>query len=185
MSSDEMNLYSGHCVDPTKITPEDIELVDIAHPLSLICRGTGHVKLFFSVAQHSINCAVEAEARGLSTEVQLACLLHDAGEAYCSDVIRPVKKHLNGYAEIEERIQRAVLARFHVEAIRDSSGWEQVRAIDNDMLTNEACALFTDSTGFSPAPLRSSPPILFRPPEEVEREFTELAVKLGAVSPLS
>ncbi len=173
-----MNLFSGLCLDPTQMTAEDIRLIDIAHPLSLICRGVGQVKFFFSVAQHSINCAKEAEARGYSPEVQLACLLHDAGEAYCSDVIRPVKKHLQGYTEIEKNIQKAVMEHFGVLDIWAGDGWEKVREIDNDMLTNEACTLFTDPRPFTRAPMALEPDISPKPFEEAEREFVSLCETL-------
>jgi 5'-deoxynucleotidase YfbR-like HD superfamily hydrolase len=42
----------------------------------------------------------EAAARGYSERVQLACLLHDASEAYLSDVTRPVKQELPKYLEV-------------------------------------------------------------------------------------
>ena len=64
--------------DPTAPEENLIDLSDIGHALSLICRGNGHVKYFYSVAQHSIACCREAQARGYSDRVQLACLLHDA-----------------------------------------------------------------------------------------------------------
>ena len=34
-----MNVYSGHKIDPLHIKKEDIYLEDIAHALSLLCRG--------------------------------------------------------------------------------------------------------------------------------------------------
>ena len=39
-------------------------------------------------------------------QVQLACLLHDASEAYLADITRPVKEHLASYLELEARLQR-------------------------------------------------------------------------------
>ena len=36
-----MNTYSGRKFDPMKIAPEDVYLEDIAHALSLVCRGGG------------------------------------------------------------------------------------------------------------------------------------------------
>ena len=55
--SDCITTYTGRHFDP--LHPEEalICIEDIAHALSLICRGNGHVKSFFSVGQHCILCA--------------------------------------------------------------------------------------------------------------------------------
>lgn len=87
-----MNVFSGHRIDPLHIKEDDIYLEDIAHALSLICRGNGHIKYFYSVAQHSLNCAKEAQSRGYNKHIVLSCLFHDASEAYMSDLITPIKK---------------------------------------------------------------------------------------------
>ena len=99
---------TGKHFDPMDPGNHDFNIVDIAHALSLICRGNGHIRFFYSVAQHSIACAEEAVARGYSPEVILGCLLHDASEAYLSDVTRPVKKELPQYLMAEEKLQRAI-----------------------------------------------------------------------------
>ena len=44
-----MNTYSGRKFDPMKIAPEDVYLEDIAHALSLVCRGGGQIRWFYSV----------------------------------------------------------------------------------------------------------------------------------------
>ena len=95
--------YTGKKFYPMDPQPESIDIRDIAHALSLVCRGNGHVNRFFSVARHCINCAMEAEARGYSTRVIMACLLHDASEAYMSDVPRTFKQFMGEYMEQEER----------------------------------------------------------------------------------
>ena len=114
-----MNTYSGRKFDPMKIASEDVYLEDIAHALSLVCRGGGQIRWFYSVGQHSINCAHEALARGWSDRMALACLLHDASECYISDVIRPVKVHLQNYLEIESMIMDAIWSKFHLEDMTD------------------------------------------------------------------
>ena len=94
--SEFITTYTGKHFKPTDPNPELIDIPDIAHALSLICRGNGHVKTFWSVGQHCICCAKEAAARGLSDRMVLACLLHDASECYMSDVPSPFKKTLLG-----------------------------------------------------------------------------------------
>jgi hypothetical protein len=73
-----------------------------------MCRANGHIRHFYSVAQHCLNCAREAQARGHSDAIQLACLLHDASEAYISDITRPVKRSLPQYTEIEDVLQSLI-----------------------------------------------------------------------------
>ena len=99
--SDCITTYSGSHFDP--LHPEEalICIEDIAHALSLICRGNGHVKSCFSVGQHCILCAREAAARSYSSRLSLAALLHDASECFMSDVPRPFKKSLMDYLKQE------------------------------------------------------------------------------------
>ena len=97
----KMNTYTGKRFEPLKMTPEDVSLRDIAHALSLLCRGGGHIKYFYTVGLHSLNCAREAASRGWSDRLVLACLLHDASECYMSDVPSPFKKTLPEYQEQE------------------------------------------------------------------------------------
>ena len=77
-----MNTYTGNKIDPMNMAVADISIQDIAHALSLMCRGGGHVSYFFSVAQHSINCMNEAKARGWSERLQLACCTMPARRIY-------------------------------------------------------------------------------------------------------
>ena len=91
--------YTGRHFEPANPDPDAIVIEDIAHALSLITRGNGHVKTFWSVGEHCLCCAKEAAARGLSGRMVLACLLHDASECYMSDIPRPFKKELPEYRE--------------------------------------------------------------------------------------
>ena len=92
--------YTGKKFNPMEPELETLDIRDIAHALSLTCRGNGHVKHFFSVGQHCLMCAKEAAARGYSKRVVLGCLLHDASEAYMSDVPRPFKVMLHEYVKL-------------------------------------------------------------------------------------
>ncbi len=68
--------------------PDQIDIRDIAHSLSHICRFNGHTNLFYSVAAHSI---FVAERMPGSAREKLSALLHDAAEAYVCDVPSPLK----------------------------------------------------------------------------------------------
>lgn len=172
-----MNTYIGHKFDPMKITPEDVCLEDIAHALSLVCRGGGQIQWFYSVGQHSINCAREALARGWSDRMALACLLHDASECYISDVIRPVKVHLQNYLEIESMIMDAILAKFQLADLSDEENkkWKQ---IDNEILELELKTLMKGEKDREIIPLSSTPNLSERSFQSVETEFKELAREL-------
>lgn len=52
--SPQITTYSGKHFDITHPNPEAICIEDIAHALSLICRGNGHVTTFYSVGQHCL-----------------------------------------------------------------------------------------------------------------------------------
>ena len=54
--------YTKKMFDPLRPDAALIDIRDIAHALSMLCRANGHFKTFYSVGQHSINCAKEAEA---------------------------------------------------------------------------------------------------------------------------
>lgn len=122
-----MNVYSGHKVDPLHIKEKDIYLEDIAHALSLICRGNGHIKYFYSVAQHSLNCAKEAQRRGYSKHVILSCLFHDASEAYMSDLITPIKKQMKEYQIIENQLLETIFQAFHIRLKNEEKNiWKEM-----------------------------------------------------------
>lgn len=128
--------YTNTLFYPLDPRIEEVKLEDIAHALSQMCRANGHFKTFYSVAQHSINCAREAKARGLSARVQLACLLHDASEAYISDITRPVKYYLDDYKKIEQNLQKVIYEKFGItDLTNDECG--QVGDIDNTLLHYE------------------------------------------------
>lgn len=174
MAYDKMTSYTGQRFNPMKMVENNVCLEDIAHSLSLICRGSGQVLYFYSVAQHSLNCAYEAMARGYDRQHVLACLLHDASEGYIADIIRPVKKHLRDYYDIESKIMDIIFKKFHLDNI-DEKLWKE---IDNDMLGNELMVMLKGHQNDKVQPLMSIPNFQERNYLEVEQEFLSLAHQL-------
>lgn len=167
-----MSTYTGLVFDPMEMKEENVAIEDIAHALSMICRGGGQLLHFFTVAQHSINCSKEAEARGYSGRIQLACLLHDASEAYIADIIRPVKPHLNNYLEIEDSVMQVIWKKFGLGDLTEEEHalW---RRIDNEILLPELKSLLIAGKDIELVPLALEPDLRERPYREVEAEFLE------------
>lgn len=172
-----MTTFTGRHFDPMQIRTEDICIEDIAHALSLMCRGGGHLKYFYSVAQHSLNCAAEAKARGWSERLQFACLLHDASEAYLSDIIRPVKANLTGYLEIENRIMGKILEKFNLSDLTEEEHrkWKQ---IDDEILYYELKNLMPGEEDLAVPELCALPDISQRDWQNVETDFLRAAYTL-------
>lgn len=152
----------------------DIDIEDIAHALSLICRANGHFKYFYSVAQHSIACSDEAAERGYSPEVILGCLLHDASEAYLCDVTRPVKKHIPQYLRAEEKLQDVIWKRFIGRELTDVEK-KQIFEIDDDILSMEFHLLMPEDLNEDYRKLKSECACNYQDPREVKERFIQLA----------
>lgn len=104
----KINALSGVVIDFKSPKTNMIKPADIAAALGKICRFGGQISHFYSVAQHSI--LVEHLA---PHELKRAALLHDAAEAYCQDIISPLKFLLGeGYAKIEHGINKTVFEAF-------------------------------------------------------------------------
>lgn len=111
---------------------EEIKIVDIAHALSMNCRFVGQCRVFYSVAEHSWHVARMLE--GTPAIVQLSGLLHDASEAYITDVASPVKQYMPEYQKMEDKIMAAIAEKFGFEYPFHPA----VKQADLAMLSNEA-----------------------------------------------
>lgn len=110
MSTAPVQTVSGRYIDVLAPWAGDIQLGDIAHHLANLCRFSGAVREFYSVAQHSVMVASI-----LPPALRLAGLLHDASEAYLGDVISPIKRHIPSYQYMEELVMAAVEQRFTLD----------------------------------------------------------------------
>lgn len=104
--------HSGQCFNVRAPEPEQIQLIDIAHHLSNVCRFGGAVKEFYSVAEHCVYVS-----RLVPPELAALGLLHDASEAYLGDVIKPLKNCLPDYRALEHVWEAAIAKRFGFESL--------------------------------------------------------------------
>lgn len=99
----EMITFTGKRFDPQHPETCPVDLTDIAHALSLMCRFGGHTREFYSVAQHCVlvsrNCGDDS----------LWGLLHDASEAYLVDIPRPIK-YSPGFREEYHKLEAGLMA---------------------------------------------------------------------------
>lgn len=126
--------FSGKKFYPLDPRAEDVDIIDIAHSLSLLCRFTGHCREFYCVAQHSVHVAeVVAQLKPGLVELELAALCHDAAEAYFADIASPVKKEITEIKAIEHRLEAAIATRYEYAFPYD----EVVKKADLILLSTE------------------------------------------------
>lgn len=101
--------FTGKYIDVFNPHKAMIDVVDIAHALSYTPRFRGHLNSFYSVAAHSIMCALEF----IDSDKIIEALLHDASEAYIADIPSPIKKNLPDYLNLEDNLMKAIANKFN------------------------------------------------------------------------
>jgi len=139
-NGDWIETFTGRQFWPLDPCAEDVCIEDIAHALSLLCRFNGHCKCFYSVAEHSLLCSELALRQGLGRRMELLTLLHDASEAFISDVSRPVKHYVHNFKQIEDQVQQAVLSAFSIAEPSEEEK-QLIEEIDVKVLAAEAATL--------------------------------------------
>ncbi|MDM9619108.1 hypothetical protein [Rhizobium sp. S96] len=129
---DWMQTVTGRQFWPLDPRADDIDIEDIAHALSMMCRFGGHCDRFYSVAEHSV-----LVSENVPPDDALWALLHDASEAYIADIVRPAKRFIAGYKDLEEGIMSAVRIRFGLPKEEPAS----VKRADNAILADEAAQI--------------------------------------------
>ena len=123
--------YSGIRFNLFNPSLDDIRIEDIAHSLSNLARFNGHTAKFYSVAQHSVYCALKAPER-----LALAALLHDATEAYLGDIVSPLKSFLCDYLPFENRLYN-LIAKKYLPVCLTVDDYKEISNIDLRMLATE------------------------------------------------
>lgn len=104
---DWIQTFTGKPFRPLEPAPGSIDIRDIAHALSLLCRFNGHCRRFYSVAEHCVRISWT-----VPPEHAMWGLLHDAAEAYISDLPRPVKRQIPDFVRFEDDLLVRIMAHF-------------------------------------------------------------------------
>ena len=151
---------------------EDIDLKDIAHNLSNICRYGGNCPKFYSVAEHCVLGAIHVYEDTGSAKKALAFLLHDAGESYVGDIPTPLKTLLPLIKEIEEEIMVLVHEKFDIVISPDTEAL--IKDYDRRIFWSEfrdfhGQKLYDRSKGEKPLPIIFNLMV----PEDAEKMFLD------------
>lgn len=158
---DWIRTFRGIKFHPLDIKPEDIDIDDIAHALSLVNRFTGHTQTAYSVAEHSVRvmlCVQDlatdeihyvpttsaADSQRKIWLLMLEALLHDASEAYLADIARPIKMlpEMEPYRKLEKGVEKAIAAKYGLPFPMSKI----VKRADEILLCTEARDLMTLGT---------------------------------------
>ncbi len=164
-SPGKIRTYSGRLVDPFCMGTLDINIIDIAHSLSQLCRFTGHTRRFYSVADH---CLLVSSMLP-TPKLMLAGLLHDASEAYFGDMSGPIKRRsdMDAYSKAESILSTNIMY-FYCGYLNDIER-KQVKAADAAAYTIERPVLMRP--GPYEAYEKDHDVIGMRSPERVYEEF--------------
>lgn len=175
MSGYWMQTYSGRKLVINDPDPAEIDLEDIAHHLSRICRFQGATTEFYSVAQHSV-----LVSQLVPPEHALQALLHDAAEAYLGDLIYPVKRTIGApYEDLEALFERAIAQRFGLPCLMTP----EIKHADQVALATERRDVMSQTRHVwqtLPPPDRMM--INPLPPDSAKRVFLDRAEELGGVA---
>lgn len=170
-----METYTGkfYPIDPKS---NEVNLIDIAHGLSLICRFGGQCKHFYSVAQHCLNVYKDLDSLGFHYIIQLYGLLHDSSEAYICDIIRPFKSEIPEYKILEKNVEIVIYEKFGLTYPSEDIH-KIIKRSDDEVLYNEAELLMNNVDNWaSEYPHRKLEiDTSFKDMKEVEEEYIETA----------
>lgn len=142
-AGDWIQTYTGVKFHLMDAKPGDFRIVDIAHALSNVCRFSGHVREFYSVAEHSVRVARCLRDQEYFEGVQLAGLMHDASEAYICDMARPFKNLaiFKVYRDVEAYLMGIIADKFE---FREFARCQAIKRADEILLGTEARDLLGD-----------------------------------------
>lgn len=167
----------GNYLDYLAIDPSVFTLNAIARGLANTCRFAGQCWPFYSVAEHSIWVS-----RLVPAEHALAGLLHDAAEAFITDMPKPLKELLPDYKSFEARIEATLFPHLGLAVALPGD----VKTADRVMLATEQRALMRNRDAWKytaeTTPLEIK--LACYSPQEAYYAFIERAEELGFGNPV-
>lgn len=166
LNHDYIGTYTGkkyHFINPSI---DEVCIEDIAQALSMNCRYSGHVNAFYSVAEHSCIVADYIYHETGNKREALSALLHDASEAYLTDIPHPMKPFLIGYEEIEKRAEKVIQERFNIEPMSDL-----IKYVDTNIVRAEVEVLFNEVPDWALAYDHLEILVMRLTPEKAKDEF--------------
>lgn len=129
--------FTGKMIELDSMSVGDIDIRDIAWSLSGIRRFGAHTRLRETVADHSIYMAKKFMDRG-EYKNALHALMHDATEAYITDIPSPLKNLIPQIKEFEATIYTLISEKFGLEDELP----EVVEKMDKGMIPKEIDSFF-------------------------------------------
>lgn len=140
--SDTMGqFFSGSRNVPASPEYENLHSSDVLLGISQTPRYGGQIFPPVNVANHSVAVAEQIERNGGCPEAQMHGLIHDAAEAYASDIPRPIKDLIrddsgsSAYDEVEEAYLEAIREGLNVP--EPDEHWKEVKTADDQVLAYE------------------------------------------------
>lgn len=121
--------YTNEIIEMNSVDPKAINIEDIAHALSMQCRYAGHIPKFYSVAEHSYWVSVLVPEK-----YAMWGLMHDAAEAYITDIPTYVKDCIPGIGILENYLLSCIAIKFNLKSLTMP---REVKKVDLRMLMTE------------------------------------------------
>jgi uncharacterized protein len=131
--------YTGKIVNILDVKVEDVDIEDIAHSMSNICRYTGHSIYFYPDALHSVYVS-----RKCDKKYKMHGLLHDASGCFLGDMHGPLKHSpaMKWYCKTEkEKIMPVIAQAFGIEYTKEVD--IHVKERDNRVFATEVGQVMT------------------------------------------
>jgi len=178
---DWMQTFTGKKFYPLSPDPDQVDELDIAHALSMLCRYNGHVNRFYSVAEHCVLMARYFITAQEDRELAQIALLHDATEAYVGDMVRPLKHsgEMEAYKEIEDLVWGAICEAVGIKPTERQM--KRVKDADFMILLTERDALMGHDDDWSQDSNHYPLPVWIEgwSPERAEQEYLEMLRTVG------